>query len=293
LKTSLKREVEQVLAPPPPHMVGDGFRVHGFLPNRQLGETRMSPFFLLDYNARFHFPPSETPRGVGPHPHRGFETVTVVYHGQVAHHDSAGNRGVIGEGDVQWMTAASGVLHKEYHSQEFSQKGGNFQAAQIWVNLPAKDKMSSPKYQSLLHSDMGKHTLPNQSGTIYVIAGDYEKTKGPAFTFTPIYMYDIRLKGGAKFELSFPKNYNTCALMIEGQAQMSGVVVPQDHLALFKNQGEAISVDAAEPCTILVLSGEPIDEPTVQYGPFVMNSEKEIQQAIEDFNGGKFGNLEG
>jgi quercetin 2,3-dioxygenase len=188
----MKKQIEKIMTPPAPHMVGDGFRVHNFFPGN-LDMKRMSPFFLMDYNAKVEFPPSDKPRGVGVHPHRGFETVTLAYHGKVAHHDSSGNSGVIGEGDVQWMTAASGVLHKEYHEKEFSKKGGAFQMVQLWVNLPAKDKMSAPKYQALSVNDMGKYELPDKGGHVDVIAGEFKGEKGPAFTFTPIHAYNLYL----------------------------------------------------------------------------------------------------
>ena len=183
------RTIERIIPPPPAHMVGDGFRVHNFFPgNGLMSLQRMSPFFLLDYGAKVEYPPTDTPRGVGVHPHRGFETVTIAYKGKVAHHDSAGNSGVIGEGDVQWMTAASGVLHKEYHEKEWSKQGGEFQMVQLWVNLPARFKMNPPKYQPLRREEFGKVILPNGNGFIEVVAGNFKATKGPATSFTPIEM---------------------------------------------------------------------------------------------------------
>ena len=286
------KKIEQIITPPTPHMVGDGFRVHGFLPSNDIGTFRTNPFVLLDYFSKYEFPPSDTPKGVGPHPHRGFETVTFVYHGKIAHHDSAGNSGVIGEGDVQWMTAGSGILHKEYHEKEFSKKGGVAQGVQLWVNLPSKNKMSPPKYQPLLHSDMGKLYLEDKAGIINVIAGNYKETKGPASTFTPMFVYDIRLNQGTIFEASFPEHYNTCAIIIEGDVHMNDETVPEDHLALFQNTGTDITLKASLKSAILLLSGEPIDEPIVQFGPFVMNTHKEIDQAVDDFNNGRFGYLE-
>lgn len=196
--------VEQVLAPLTPHMVGDGFRVHNFFPNgHKIGNKRMSPFFLLDYNPEIDFPPREIPRGVGVHPHRGFETVTIAYRGRIAHHDSFGNSGTIGEGDVQWMTAASGLLHKEYHEEGFSKHGGPFQMVQLWVNLPAKDKMSAPKYQAITHDKMGRYQLPGNNGTVEVVAGSFKDAKGPANTFTPIEMYNIHLQQKGKITVDF------------------------------------------------------------------------------------------
>ena len=252
----------------------------------------MSPFFLMDYNSKVEFAPRNEPRGVGVHPHRGFETVTIAYHGKVAHHDSAGNSGVIGEGDVQWMTAASGLLHKEYHEKEFSRQGGVFQMVQLWVNLPAKYKMTPPKYQEITRKLMGKYQLSDDKGTIEVIAGEYKSIKGPASTFTPIQVYNARLKKDAKVELNFPANYNTGILVIEGSAVINGEIAAADHFVLFKNDGEGISFEATEDTVLLVLSGEPINEPIAQYGPFLMNTREELEQAIDDVNAGKFGVLE-
>ena len=259
----------------------------------------MSPFFLMDYASKVEFTPTETPRGVGVHPHRGFETVTIAFKGSVAHHDSAGNSGIIGEGDVQWMTAGSGLLHKEYHEKEFSRKGGFFQMVQLWVNLPAKNKMTAPKYQEITHAMMGKYELPGSKGVVEVIAGEYKipdgsghVVKGPASTFTPLHMYNLRLKKDARVELSFPENYNTGILVVEGAAVINEKNAPSDHFVLFKNDGELITINTSEDAILLILSGEPIDEPIAQYGPFLMNKWEEIEQAINDVNAGKFGVLE-
>ncbi len=279
------------MSPPPPHWVGNAFRVHNFIPGN-LDLKRMSPFFLMDYGAKIEFPPSETPRGVGVHPHRGFETVTIAYHGKVAHHDSAGNSGVIDEGDVQWMTAASGVLHKEYQEEEWSKKGGLAQMVQLWVNLPAKYKMDPPKYQSIKQAEFGKRILPDNQGFIEVIAGNYNGTKGPATSFTPVEMYNARLKKDAKVLFSFPEKYNTCFLIIEGIADINGQTVPADHLALFKNDGTDIELESTNDAIVLILSGEPINEPIASSGPFVMNTKQEILDAYQDLNEGKFGFLE-
>ena len=288
------KSIQQILPPPAPHMVGDGFRVHNFFPSGyDMDMARMSPFFLLDYNSKVDFPATDTPRGVGVHPHRGFETVTIAYHGKVAHHDSAGNSGVIGEGDVQWMTAASGVLHKEYHEKEYAKKGGYFQMVQLWVNLPAKDKMSKPKYQGITHDQMGKYNIPNNGGVVEVIAGEFNGIKGPAFTFTPIQMYNVRIKKGAILTLNLPENFNTGILIVEGKAKVNNEQeAPVDHFVLFKNDGETITLEAMEDSILLVLSGEPIHEPIAPYGPFLMNTKEELVQAYEDFNTGKFGHLE-
>jgi hypothetical protein len=287
------KNIESIIAPPPPHMVGNGFRVHNFFPHGIGSDMRMSPFFLMDYNAKMEFPPSEIPRGVGVHPHRGFETVTIAYHGKVAHHDSTGNSGVIGEGDVQWMTAASGILHKEFHEKSYSLKGGLFQMVQLWVNLPAKDKMSPPKYQPLLHEQMGKYLLEEDGGELNIIAGDYKGVKGPASTFTPINLFDARLNMNAILDLDFPETYNTGILIVEGKVKVNdNEIAASDHFVLFGNTGTAIKVEALENSIFLVLSGEPIQEPLEQYGPFLMNTREELQQAVDDFNSGKFGYLE-
>lgn len=286
------KQIEAVIAPPPAHMVGDGFRVHNFFPSNVIDKKRMSPFFLLDYNAKMEFTPREEPRGVGAHPHRGFETVTISYHGRVAHHDSAGNSGVIGEGDVQWMTAASGLLHKEYHEKEFSKKGGPFQMVQLWVNLPAQYKMSPPKYQEITNSMMGKYTLPDNDGVVEIIAGDFKEVRGAASTFTPMQVYNAKLKKGASLEIDLPSFYNTGLLVIEGNVAVNDTMAPADHFVLFKNEGERIQLTANEDSVLLVLSGEPIDEPIAQYGPFLMNTWAEVEQAINDVSAGKFGELE-
>lgn len=287
----MKKQIETVIAPPAPHMVGDGFRVHNFFPGVISDLKRMSPFFLMDYNAKIEFPPTEHQRGVGVHPHRGFETVTIAYAGKVAHHDSAGNSGVIGEGDVQWMTAASGVLHKEYHEKDFSQKGGAFQMVQLWVNLPAKYKMSAPKYQAIAEVQMGKYILPENKGRVDVVAGEFKAVKGAASTFSPMHVYNLYLLASASLNFTLPENYNTGILVVEGEAAINDTVVKQDHFVLFKNAGTEIAVETGTGAKILVLSGEPIDEPIAAYGPFLMNTKEEIIQAYDDVNSGKFGYL--
>jgi len=287
------KSIQQILPPPPAHMVGDGFRVHNFFPgNGLLPLKRMSPFFLMDYGSKIEFPASDTPRGVGVHPHRGFETVTIAYRGKVAHHDSAGNAGVIGEGDVQWMTAASGVLHKEYHEKEWAKTGGEFQMVQLWVNLPAQFKMSKPRYQAIKREEYGRFDLPNGTGVVEVIAGNYEGVKGPAQTFTPIEMYNVRVKVGAEVLFSLPQQYNTGVVVIEGSVTLNDKLVDTDHFVLFANNGTDIKLQATGDAIVLLLSGEPIDEPIISYGPFVMNTRQEIIEAYDDLNKGKFGFLE-
>lgn len=287
------KKVEIVAAPRPPHFVGDGFQVHNFIPSGfRLDMKRMDPFILLDYNSKFHFSGTETPRGVGVHPHRGFETVTIAYKGRVEHGDSAGGGGIIGEGDVQWMTAASGVLHKEFHETEWAKEGGIFQMVQLWVNLPAKDKMSPPKYQAIQNSEMKKVDL-GENGFIELIAGEYQGEKGPATTFSPVHLMNAKLKKGGKADFSFPANFNTAALVIEGNIVVNGEEnAPTDHFVLFENEGENFTIEASEDAVVLIISGEPLKEPIFHHGPFVMNNRNEILQAFDDFNQGKFGYLE-
>ncbi|CAM1340636.1 pirin family protein [Tenacibaculum aestuarii] len=286
------RSIERVVKPGTPHFVGDGFRVHNFIPGSS-SMQRMDPFIMLDYNSKYNFPPTDKPKGVGVHPHRGFETVTIAYKGRVEHGDSAGGGGIIGEGDVQWMTAASGVLHKEFHETEWSKTGGEFQMVQLWVNLPAKDKMSPPKYQAIANTEMAKVQLPNNEGEVEVIAGEYEGNKGPASTFSPVNMFNVRLKKGAKTQLTFPAHYTTSILAVEGRVKVNETEnVLQDHFALFANDGDTFALEALEDTVVLVLSGEPLNEPIAAYGPFVMNTQEELVEAFQDFNTGKFGYLE-
>jgi len=288
------KSIEAIMPPPHFHMVGDGFRVHNFFPSQPIiGLNGMSPFFLLDYGSKWLVSPSDTPKGVGVHPHRGFETVTIAYHGKVAHHDSAGNSGVIGEGDVQWMTAGAGVLHKEFHEKEFSRKGGIFQMVQLWVNLPAKFKMTPAKYQSLENKDISKYLLSDGKSSIEIIAGDYNGIKGSASTFSPVNLFNAKLIQGARTGFSFNKDFNTGMLVIEGEIKINdSKTAAENHFILFGHDGEDIVIEAVEKSIILILSGEPIHEPVASYGPFVMNTQAEIKLAYEDYNNGKFGNLE-
>ncbi|WP_271392529.1 pirin family protein [Aequorivita sinensis] len=288
------KTVELIASPREPHFVGDGFRVHNFIPSGfRLDMHRMNPFIMLDYNSPYNFPPSDKPKGVGVHPHKGFETVTIAYKGKVAHQDSSGGGGVIGEGDVQWMTAANGVLHKEYHEEEWSKKGGEFQMVQLWVNLPAKDKKSNPKYQAIKNQDIARYNLPNNAGVIEVIAGEFKDTKGSASTFTPVHLFNAKLKKGGKADFSFPSHYNTALLVLEGNILVNGEEkTPTNHFALMGNDGENFEIEATDDALVLVLSGEPINEPIAAQGPFVMNTREELIQAFNDFNLGKFGYLE-
>lgn len=285
------KNVEKIISPGIPHFVGDGFRVHNFIPATYPME-RTDPFIMMDYNSPYVFPPSEIPKGVDVHPHKGFETVTVAYQGKVEHGDSSGGGGVIGEGDVQWMTAGNGVLHKEFHETEWSKKGGTFQMMQLWVNLPAKYKSTPAKYQAILNKDIPK--IPIEGGEVEVIAGDFKGNKGAASTFSPINMYNVSLQNEAKTEISFPKHYTTALVVISGSVCINDShKVANDHFVMFKNDGEKFSLQATSNNTkILILSGEPIGEPIAAHGPFVMNTRQELIQAFKDFSEGKFGHLE-
>lgn len=290
----MTKNIENIFQPPPFHWVGNGFRVHNFFPGGPgIGLKRMSPFFLMDYGSEHNFPPSNIPRGVGSHPHRGIETVTIAYKGRVAHHDSEGNSGIIGENDVQWMTAGGGILHKEYHEDEFNRKGGPFQMVQLWVNLPAKYKMTKAKYQDLLFNNAKKFISDNMKVHVNIIAGEYKNISGNADTFMPINLFDAAIKEGSSVEFSFAPNHNTGFLVVEGNVEINGrSKVQKDNFVLFENEGDSITLKADNDAKVLILSGEPIDEPIAPYGPFVMNTQEEIQQAIEDFRAGKFGSLD-
>ncbi|EPB9413154.1 TPA: pirin family protein [Clostridium perfringens] len=285
------RTIENIFKAPEPHMVGDGFRVSQYIPTGIKSMERLSPFLLLDYNAPYYFKPSETRLGVGAHPHRGFETVTIAYDGKVEHHDNKGNHGIIGPGDVQWMTAASGIMHKEYHETEFSKNGGIFHMVQLWVNLPKDKKMIEPKYQPLLKEEMGILKLDNDKGEISIIAGEVNGVKGPANTFTNINLYNINLKNYGNTTLSEPKNFNTAILILKGEAKVNeDKICKEGDFIVFENVGGEILLESlTEESLFLVLSGEPINEPVVSHGPFVMNTLGEILDAYEDFRNNKFG----
>ena len=273
------------------HWVGDGFPVRSLFSYNSQGQA-ISPFLLLDYAGPRNFDPSEQPRGVGQHPHRGFETVTIVYDGEVAHRDSTGQGGVIGPGDVQWMTAAGGIIHEEFHSPAFSKTGGPFRMVQLWVNLPAKDKMATPGYQSIQDADIPSVDLPDGAGKVRVIAGDYDDAKGPARTFTPVNVWDMRLKSDASIELDLPDGHNAAIVVLTGHVTVGGTqTAGEAEVVLLGKDGAGTTIDADGDSMLLVLTGEPIDEPIVGYGPFVMNSETEIRQAVDDFNKGEFGRI--
>jgi redox-sensitive bicupin YhaK (pirin superfamily) len=276
---------------PRQHWVGDGFPVRSMFSYD--GDTSaLSPFLLLDYASPAKFEPSSRPRGVGVHPHRGFETVTIVYQGEVDHHDSTGSGGHIGPGDVQWMTAAAGILHKEFHSQEFTRKGGTLEMAQLWVNLPAKDKMSSPRYQNIVDADIPAVALPDGAGKVRVIAGEFDGHRGPALTFTPMNVWDMRLTQAHVTKFAIPEGHTLALIVLRGQVLVNGAQAASDaQMVLLDRDGSDVSIESKSDATVLLLSGEPIDEPVVGYGPFVMNTQAEIVQAVEDFNAGKFGRL--
>ena len=289
------RSIEAILPPDNLHYVGDGFRVYGILGRREpLTMKRMSPFLLMDYAPVHYFAPNDgPPRGVGSHPHRGIETVTIAYKGKVEHNDSTGAGGVIEEGGVQWMTSGKGILHKEYHEKNFSKKGGEMQMVQLWVNLPAKDKMTEPKYQNIENNDLAKVDLGNGVGTIDIIAGEFENNKGPASSFSPLSLFNVKLKKGKGTSLSFKESHNTGLLVIKGNVTINNSEkAPTNHFVLFNNKGSEFTIRADDDAEILILSGEPIDEPIASYGPFVMNTNDEIRQTIDDFNNGKFGYLD-
>jgi redox-sensitive bicupin YhaK (pirin superfamily) len=273
------------------HWVGDGFPVRQIF-SHATGGTHISPFLLLDYAGPADFPPARNARGVGTHPHRGFETVTIVYKGEVEHRDSAGNGGIIGPGDVQWMTAAAGILHKEHHSEAFTRSGGTLEMVQLWVNLPAKDKSANPCYQTLLNQDIASVKLPKGAGSLRVIAGDYEAHRGPAHTFTPINIWDLRLNGGSLASLTLPEGHTTLVVVLKGSVQVNGeAAAGEAQLVLLDRTGGPITVEANTDSTLLILGGKPIDEPVVMRGPFVMNTADEIRQAMVDFQSGRFADL--
>jgi redox-sensitive bicupin YhaK (pirin superfamily) len=274
---------------PEAHWVGNGFLVNSLFSYNELG-AEMSPFLLLDHAAPTKFRSHSGRRGVGQHPHRGFETVTIVYQGEVEHRDSTGSGGVIGPGDVQWMTAASGILHEEFHSKDFSQKGGTIEMVQLWVNLPAKDKMAAPGYQTLLNQDIPVVPLADNAGQVRVIAGNYGGHAGPARTFSPINVWDMKLNAGHTTTLQVEEGHTLAVVMLHGAILVNGEqIVRETQMVLLDRAGDSITLETNGDVSLLVLSGEPIDEPIVGYGPFVMNSEAEIQQAFRDFNSGQFG----
>ena len=284
------RTIETVFQGPEIHMVGDGFRVSQYFPQGKNLLERFSPFILLDYNEPHYFTTTENRRGVGAHPHRGFETVTIAYDGKIEHHDNRGNHGIIETGDVQWMTAGAGILHKEYHEKNFNENGGMLQMVQLWVNLPKKNKLTEPKYQALIKENMGNYKLDNNEGEIRIIAGEANGVKGPGSTFSKINMYNVSLENHGKVILNEPSNFNTGLLILNGEVNINDKVCKEKDFVLFDNVEGSISIEAvSEKALVLVLSGEPLNEPLVSHGPFVMNTIEEIKKAYKDFEEGKFG----
>jgi redox-sensitive bicupin YhaK (pirin superfamily) len=274
------------------HWVGDGFPVRSIFSYHDQ-RPELAPFLLLDYAGPMRFSPSIHRRGVGAHPHRGFETVTIVYSGEVEHRDSAGGGGIIGPADVQWMTAGRGIVHEEYHGPDFSRRGGDFEVIQLWVNLPAEAKMVAPAYQPITAAAIPRIDLAGEAGFVRVIAGEYEGHRGPARSFTPMNVWDVRLKAGTRAELRLPDGFTTSAFVLRGKIGMAagGETVGQAQLAVFGRRGDKIAVDALEDTTLLLLNAQPIDEPVVGYGPFVMNTEEEIREAIRDYQSGRMGRI--
>ena len=289
------RNVKQIYRAISQHWVGDGFLVQPLFSH--MGDDRgTNPFLMLDYAAPYEFSPNEarSPRGVGQHPHKGFETVTIAYHGEVAHRDSSGGGGIIYKGDVQWMTAGSGIIHEEFHSENFNKKGGLFEMVQLWVNLPAKDKNTPPRYQHLAKAGIPVVELPDEAGCLRLIAGEYKGVKGAADTFTEMNVWDIVLNAGKKAVLEIPEAHNLSMVVLRGNVTLNGKEqAGAEQLVGFEKSGGNVHIEAgSEEVKILLLSGVPIDEPVVGYGPFVMNTAEEIRQAISDFKSGKFGSID-
>ena len=285
------KEVLGVYHPGSTHMVGDGFPVRNLFPSNDLDQV-VDPFLMLDYAGPRHFAGTDHRRGVGEHPHRGFETVTIMYEGAVAHRDSAGNAGVIGPGDVQWMTAASGVVHEELHEAEWARQGGRFHAIQLWVNLPQSHKMSSPRYQTLSNANIPSVALESGAGSLRVIAGGFQGHNGPARTFTPVELYDLQLRAGARLELAIPEGHSTSVFVLEGGVSVNGAAsAGEAELVVLKRQGSLMLIESRQDSRVLIMSGKPIEEPIARYGPFVMNTKAEIIQAVEDYQAGRMGHL--
>ncbi|MBF6022935.1 pirin family protein [Lysobacter niastensis] len=283
------KKILGVYSAPKPHWVGDGFPARSMFSYTSHGR-HLSPFLLLDYAGPMRFEPASQPRGVGQHPHRGFETVTIVYEGELEHRDSTGSGGSIGPGDVQWMTAASGILHEEFHSHAFTRSGGTLEMVQLWVNLPARDKMAEPGYQTLLDAQIPSVPLANDAGRVRVIAGEYAGHRGPARTFTPVDVWDVRMTAGGTAAFEIAEGRTLALVVLRGSIRVNGAdTVGPAQMVMLDREGRDVAVEASSDATFLLLSGEPIDEPVVGYGPFVMNTQAEISQAVADFNGGRFG----
>jgi redox-sensitive bicupin YhaK (pirin superfamily) len=285
------KPIQAVHHAPRPHWVGDGFPVRSLFSYGDHGAA-LSPFLLLDYAGPAQFPPAQQPRGVGVHPHRGFETVSIVYEGEVAHRDSTGAGGTIGPGDVQWMTAASGILHEEFHSPDFTRRGGPLEMVQLWVNLPARSKMQPPGYQNILDADIPSVPLPDGAGRVRVIAGNYQGHTGPARTHTPMDVWDLRLNAGQRTRLPLVNGHTAALVVLRGRVRVNGGAEASDaQLVQLGREGEALDIEASTDAVLLFLGGEPIGEPVVGHGPFVMNTREEIIQAFHDFQNGRFGQM--
>ena len=286
------KKIIGIYTSPRGHWVGDGFPVRTLFSYDTMGK-QISPFLLLDHAGPAAFTPTEQRRGVGQHPHRGFETVTIVYKGEVEHRDSTGAGGTIGPGDVQWMTAARGIIHEEFHSEAFARSGGALEMVQLWVNLPARDKMADAGYQTILDGDIPTLPLADNAGSLRLIAGEFDGVKGPARTFTPIDVWDMRLKAGRSVTLDLHAGRNTALVVLRGTLRINGTEVAREgQLALFERDGTQLRLESSDDAMVLLLSGEPIDEPIVGHGPFVMNTEQEIHQAFADYQSGQFGQMQ-
>ena len=285
------KTVQGIHSNPHGHWVGDGFPVRSLFDYQGLGR-QLSPFLMLDHAGPADFAPTARPRGVGQHPHRGFETVTIVYEGEVAHRDSTGQGGVIGPGDVQWMTAGAGILHEEFHSEAFTRRGGRLHMVQLWVNLAARDKMTPPGYQAILDAEIPRVALPGGAGEVRVIAGPFGQTAGAARTFSPMQVLDLNLKAGHSVELPAQAGWNTALVLLDGQLRVAGQeAAGPAQLVVLSQEGDALALVARTDVKALLLSGQPLNEPIVGHGPFVMNTPQEIRQAILDFNAGRFGQM--
>ncbi len=283
------KKIRRVLRNIPQHWVGDGFPVRSLFSYNDVNE--FDPFLLLDYAGPHEFAPSEAKRGVGEHPHRGFETVTILYQGELEHRDSSGSHGSLGPGDVQWMTAASGIVHEEFHSEQFAKFGGTLEMVQLWVNLPATAKKSPPGYQEILDAQIPQLEFPNEAGSLRVIAGEFQQTRGAARTFTPINVWDLQLNAQGAVDLQIPSGHTSLLIVQQGTVKVNDQLLNSVELAAFERDGQTISLQAESTARVLLLSGQPLQEPVVGQGPFVMNSREEILEAISDYRAGRMGHL--
>jgi len=283
------KNIKRIIRDVPQHWVGNGFPVRSLF--SYAGGNQFDPFLLLDYAGPYVFAPGQARRGVGEHPHRGFETVTILYQGELEHRDSSGSHGTITAGDVQWMTAASGIVHEEFHSRRFAEEGGTLEMVQLWVNLPAKAKQSPPKYQDLRDNQFPRVGIPNNAGLVRVIAGDIMQSRGPAKTFTPVNVWDLRINPSSSFDIRLPEGHTSLLIVQDGQLTVNGDSTKPIELVHFERQREDIHVEAETASRVLILTGQPLGESVYGQGPFVMNSREEIQQAVFDYRAGKMGRL--